>query len=69
MAREKIVLWATVQMYCPNCGTLNVGYEDSNGKHRFQCKRCAVVMVRSYKNRRHDLIELTVPQEKGRLSI
>ena len=60
--------WTAVQMYCPNCGTLSTGYQDESRKHRFQCKYCGVAMVRSYKNRRHDLIEVTLPKDADRLS-
>lgn len=65
--QEKKNTWTVVQMYCPNCGTLNVGYKDQEGRNHFQCKKCTVVMVRSYKNRRHDIIELTIPQGLDRV--
>ena len=69
MAKKEFNAWTAVQMYCPNCGTMSVGYKDEEGKCHFQCERCSVVMVRSYKNRRHDLIEITVPQGRERLSV
>lgn len=59
--------WETISMYCPNCATLNNGYRDKEGKIKFQCTRCKMVMVRSYKNRRHDIIEVTIPQGMERL--
>ncbi len=68
MVQKESNAWTVVKIYCPNCGTLNVGYQDENGRHRFQCKYCGVVMVRSYKNRRHDLIEVTLPKDADRLS-
>lgn len=67
MAEKKNGSWNMVQMYCPNCGTLNVGYKGKDGKHCFRCQQCAVVMIRSYKNRRQDLIEVTVPKGTDRL--
>ncbi len=69
MVEKKKSSWTVVQMYCPNCGTLNVGYKDQNERYRFRCKRCEVVMVRSYKNRRQDLIEITVPKGADRLIV
>ncbi len=68
MVQRELNTWTVVQMYCPNCGTLSTGYRDQNGKHRFQCKRCGVAMVRSYKSRRQDLIEVTIPRDADRLS-
>ena len=54
--------WRTSQIYCPNCGTLNIGYMDDLGNSKFQCRRCSLVIVRSYKSRRKDIIELLVPK-------
>lgn len=68
MVQRELNTWTVVQMYCPNCGTLSIGYRDQNGKHRFQCKRCGVAMVRSHKSRRQDLIEVTIPRDADRLS-
>ena len=68
MVQRELNTWTVVQMYCPNCGTLSTGYRDQNGKHQFQCKRCGVAMVRSYKSRRQDLIEVTLPKGAERLS-
>ena len=68
MVQRELNTWTVVQIYFPNCGTLNIGYRDQNGKHRFQCKRCGVAMVRSYKSRRQDLIEVTLPKGTERLS-
>lgn len=66
--QREINAWMVIQMYCPNCGTLNNGYQDQDGKHHFQCGKCGVAMVRYYKNRRHDLIEVTIPRDRERLS-
>jgi predicted RNA-binding Zn-ribbon protein involved in translation (DUF1610 family) len=60
-------LWTTVPMYCPNCGTINDGYRNSEGKIKYECPRCGLVMVRTYKNRRHDLLEITIPEGMARL--
>lgn len=68
MVQRELNTWTVVQMYRPNCGTLSTGYRDQNGKHRFQCKRSGVSMVRSYKSRCQDLIEVTIPRDADRLS-
>ena len=68
MVQRELNTWTVVQMYCPNCGTLSTGYRDQNGSHRFQCQRCGVVMVRFYKSRRQDRIEVTLPKGTKRLS-
>ena len=68
MPEKEMCSWTEVQMFCPNCGTLNVGYKDQEGKYRFRCKRCGVVMLRSYKNRRQDVIEVTQQQDRGLLA-
>ena len=65
--QNNIGLWTSIPMYCPNCGELNDGYQKDDGKVRYECRRCALQMIRSYKNRRHDLIELTIPKGMGRL--
>ena len=68
MPEKEMGSWTAVQMYCPNCGTLNVGYKDQEGKYRVRCKRCTVVLLRSYKNRRQDVIEVTLPKGSNRLT-
>lgn len=47
--------WIPKQMYCPNCGTLSVGYQ-REGLTEFECGRCLTMFVRSYKNRRQDCV-------------
>ncbi len=54
----------SIQIYCPNCGTLNVGQPLDNGEHLFRCENCRVMMVRSHRSRRHNTIELIVPKGK-----
>lgn len=58
-------VWLPHQMYCPSCGTLNTGYKNGEGAIKYQCKRCQVVFVRSYKNRRSDVIEVCVTKRKS----
>lgn len=65
--KKKYDEWTTVPMYCPNCGTINNGYAGSEGKIKYECPRCGLVMVRTYKNRRHDLLDITIPEGMERL--
>lgn len=53
-----------IQIYCPNCGTLNIGQTLENGEHHFRCDNCRVMMIRSRHSRRHNTIELIVPKGK-----
>ncbi len=69
MEQTKTDAWVSVKMFCPHCGTMNVGYKDQNGRCRFQCSRCTAVMVCVRKNRRHDQIEITVPKESERMNV
>lgn len=59
--------WISKQMYCPNCGTLSVGYQ-REGLTEFECGRCLTMFVRSYKNRRQDLLLITIPKGTVRLT-
>ena len=54
-------------MYCPNCGTLSIGYQ-REGLTEFECGRCLTMFVRSYKNRRQDLLLITIPKGTVRLT-
>ena len=59
---DKKNYWETVKIYCPNCGTLNFGYKNDLGNSKFQCSKCSLVMLRSYKSRRKDIVELSIPK-------
>lgn len=47
--------------------TIQRPYQDEEGKLRYECKRCKVTMVRSYKNRRSEVLELKLPKEKSKV--
>ena len=64
---KKDSYWIPKQMYCPNCGTLSIGYQ-REGLTEFECGRCLTMFVRSYKNRRQDLLLITIPKGKVRLT-
>ncbi len=53
--------WTLMPMYCPNCGKLNHGYRNDEGKIKYECNRCKVVFVRVQKGRRHDRIDVYAP--------
>lgn len=55
---------SSVRIYCPNCGTLNIGQLLENGEHHFRCENCRVMMIRSHHSRRHNTIQLIVPKGK-----
>ena len=61
MSKENLL---GVQIYCPNCGTFNIGQSLDNGEHQFRCEKCRVMMIRSHHSRRHNTIQLIVPKGK-----
>ena len=65
--KRKDSYWIPKQMYCPNCGTLSVGYQREE-LTEFECGRCLTMFVRSYKNRRQDVLLITIPKGTVRLT-
>lgn len=61
--------WTTIPMFCPNCGQLNYGYQNTEKKIKYECTRCGVVLVRTTKGRRHDTIEMYAAAETERLQL
>ena len=59
--------WVPFSWHCPNCGALVTGYKNAQGTIKLECERCRVVMVRSFKGRRHDSIDLYAPKGAERL--
>ena len=53
--------WTPIPMYCSNCGKLNYGYRNEDGKIKYECDNCKVVFVRVEKGRRHDTIDMYAP--------
>lgn len=53
-------IWTQKMIYCPKCGTLNKGYESSDGRIKYECNnpRCRMVMIRSVKGRKHETVDL-----------
>lgn len=59
-------VWTPIPMYCSNCGHLNYGYRNEEGKIKYECKKCKVVAVRTQKGRRHDRIDIYAPDGQVR---
>jgi len=59
--------WIPFTWHCPNCGAKVTGYKNEKGTIKVECRRCYVVMVRSFKGRRHDTIDLYAPKGEERL--
>lgn len=53
--------WTPMPMYCANCGQLNYGYRNEDGKIKYECTKCKVVAVKVQKSRRHDRIDMYIP--------
>lgn len=61
--------WVPFSWHCSNCGTIVTGYKNQNGDIKVQCSRCQVVMVRRFKNKKHDTIDLYAPKGQERRSM
>lgn len=53
--------WSPVPMYCLNCGQINYGYWNGEGKIKYECPRCKVTAIRVQKGRRHDTVDVYAP--------
>ena len=53
--------WTAIRWYCCNCGTLVIGFQNSNGTIKAECNRCRACMVRKYKTKGHDIIDIFAP--------
>lgn len=53
--------WKPFSWHCVNCGTIVIGYKNSKGDIKVECKHCHSVMVRTIKTPRHDLINVYAP--------
>jgi len=43
--------WRPVQICCLNCATKLTGYKNSEGKVKFVCPRCRIVMISQSKGK------------------
>lgn len=50
--------WMPVSLFCPHCGTVNMGYRNADERIRYECKHCGTVFVRSKLGRRHEAIDI-----------
>ena len=53
--------WYPFSWYCPNCGDLTRGYKNKEGTIKVECGSCHAVMVRTFKGRRHNRIDIYAP--------
>lgn len=60
--------WVPFSWHCSNCGAIVAGYKNEKGTIKVECKKCGVVMVRSFKGRRHDTIDLFAPNGQERMA-
>ena len=61
-------IWVPFSWHCSNCGAIVTGYKNQNNDIKVQCSRCQVVMVRRFKSRKHDTIDLFAPEGQERQS-
>lgn len=50
--------WVPYSWHCPNCGTIVTGYRGSNGLISGECDRCSAVMVRHFRSKQRDRIDI-----------
>lgn len=50
----------------PTAVAIVTGYKNQNNDIKVQCSRCQVVMVRRFKSRKHDTIDLFAPEGAGK---
>lgn len=53
--------WNPYPIFCPNCGKINYGYKNTDGKIKYECSKCMIKFVRVQKSRRHDTIDIYAP--------
>lgn len=53
--------WLQVQMFCPNCGNLVLGYRNTKGLVKKRCERCGVLLYSKRITRRRIDIQVNKP--------
>ena len=59
--------WIPFSWHCSNCGNVVTGYKNQNGDIKVQCSKCHVVMIRKFKSKKHDTIDVSAPKGLERL--
>lgn len=59
--------WIPFSWHCSNCGNVVTGYKNQNGDIKVQCSKCHVVMIRKFKSKKHDTIDVFAPKGLERL--
>jgi len=57
--------WIPFTWYCPNCGATVIGFKNQQGSIKLECQRCRIVMVKTFRGRRHELIEIYAPTQRN----
>lgn len=53
--------WSVSKRICVNCGKQIVGYRDAKGLVKISCPQCGLSMVSKLISRRHERIDIYVP--------
>ena len=61
--------WVAFTWHCPNCGAKVTGFKNEQGTIKLECGHCRVVMVRSFKSRRCDRIDVYAPAGAERVCV
>ena len=50
--------WKEFTWHCPNCGADSVGWKNTSGMAKAECKKCHAVTVRKAMGRRHERFDV-----------
>ena len=54
--------WNLYTCYCPNCGSLSQGYQNTLGAVKMICRSCQAVVIRTRIGRRHHRLDIYAPE-------
>ena len=55
--------WIAFAWHCPECGAKVTGYKNRQGTISLKCPNCRIAMVRTFRGRRHETIDLYASTE------
>ena len=55
--------WRPFSWHCPNCGSLVTGYKNADNEVKVECTKCHSVMIRKFKSRKHNAIDIYAPKQ------
>ena len=50
--------WIPFSWHCSNCGHIVQGYKNPDGDIKVKCSRCHVIMIRRFRSKKRDTIEI-----------